>query len=386
MNDKELLKKKIAELKKNSGSHSPSVLTILEEIPQIKISVDACFLSNPYATDLFIKYLNNDLIKTGRIRDVLEFYPPQNQVIASNISKIIKIPKEKIFVGNGAIEIIQFIVQNFVKKKISVIIPTFSSYYEFVRQDTEVLFYKLHKKNNYELNLSDYKEYIIEKKPDSLVLINPNNPNGSYFSRKQLIDFLECTQFVENIILDESFIHFAYEDLNLKMINNNDLTDRFPNLIIVKSMSKDFGIAGLRAGYAIMNEKRVLSIIKNGFLWNVSGLADYFFRLYSKSEFLEAYSDVRKKYINDTKEFFVELSSIPNIKCLPSKANFVLVEILNGKSSFEFSTQLLVDHGVYVRNCEDKIGLEGQYIRVAARSKKENKKIIDAFKLISVNN
>ena len=147
-------------------------------------------------------------------------------------------------------------------------------------------------------------------------------------------------------------------------------------------MSKDFGIAGIRAGYGIMNEKKVAQLLNNGYLWNVSGLADYFFKVYGNEVFQKEYEIVRKKYIMNTMMFLSELDKIPNIISYPSKANFALIEIINGKSSFDVTMELLVDSNIYVRDCQDKIGLNGNFIRVASRTFEENLKIIDAFKKV----
>lgn len=134
---------KLRLLKIKSGTHSPSIDSIKENIPELSINIDACFLSNPYATDLFLKYLTRDLIRTEQLRDVLEFYPPQNRAVASYISKSIGVPSDNIFVGNGAIEAIQAILQNFVHESLCVITPTFSSYYEFANEDCKLYFYEL---------------------------------------------------------------------------------------------------------------------------------------------------------------------------------------------------------------------------------------------------
>jgi histidinol-phosphate/aromatic aminotransferase/cobyric acid decarboxylase-like protein len=374
------IKDRIRNLKDESGSHSPSIATMLDEIPELSIKTDACFLSNPYATDLFLEYLEKDLLKTNKIRDVLEYYPPQNRDISRYISKAIGAKKENIFVGNGAIEIIQAIIHQFVKKKIVIIIPTFSSYYEFVKPDVEVVYYKLLKEDNYELKVEDYLSFVKLHKPDCVVLINPNNPNGGYLAKESMEHLIQNLSEVDSLIIDESFIHFAYEDMELSQINSERLIQAHENLVIVKSMSKDFGIAGIRAGYAIMSEKRVNHLLKTGYLWNVSGLADYFFKVYSNSQFIEEYNVVRKKYIMNTLMFLSELNNVQGVKVYPSKANFALVEILDNRSSFDFSMDLLINHGVYVRDCSDKIGLEGEFIRIASRRFEENLRIIKAIK------
>jgi histidinol-phosphate/aromatic aminotransferase/cobyric acid decarboxylase-like protein len=120
------LSRKITELKYQAGSHSPSIFTYKQKLPEIDIKVDACFLSNPYATDLFVEYFNEEVVKTNKIRDILEFYPSQNAVIAELLSKFLNVNATNVFIGNGAVEIIQAVIHNFTKSKILINIPTLS--------------------------------------------------------------------------------------------------------------------------------------------------------------------------------------------------------------------------------------------------------------------
>lgn len=370
---------KYFELKKNSGSHSPSLSSIKEKIPELKINVDACFLSNPYATELFLEYFKKEMIDTNEIFSALEFYPSQNKLIANYVEKQLEIEAGHIFICNGAIEAIQAVIHRYSKGKIMVILPTFSSYYEYATKETEVVFYYLDKSNNFKLDIDKYISKVNEIKPNTIVLINPNNPDGGYIPYNNLIKLINELSWVENIIIDESFIHFAYEDDELKMKSIVSEIIGRENLIIIKSMSKDFGIAGLRCGYAAMSKKRVEDLLANGYLWNSNGIAEYFFQLYSRKDFLDRYELVRKKYINETKVFLDRLVLLENIKIYPSRSNFALIELLNGMVADEITAQLLCDHGVYVRNCNDKIGLDGEFIRVAARSNYENDIIYKAL-------
>jgi len=376
----QIIASKIRQLKEAAGSHSPSIFTIAEKLPELNIKVDACFLSNPYATDLFLNYLKKELIDTNKLRDVLEFYPSQNNVIAEVISKSINVNKENIFVGNGAIEIIQAIMHRFVEKKVIINIPTFSSYYEFAREDTEVVYYQLKKEDEYALIADEYIEFVKKENPDSIVIINPNNPNGGYLKYKDLRYILNNLKEIKNIIIDESFIHFAFEDSEYSLVSATELFKEFSNVIVIKSMSKDFGIAGIRAGYAVMDKYKVSNLLKNGYLWNSNGLAEYFFRLYQRKDFLEEYELVRKRYIKEAQEFFRELSKIKEIKVLPSMANFALIELLDGSTSADFVSKMLIKYGVYTRTGSDKIGLNGEYIRIAGRTKEENQIIINSMK------
>jgi len=358
-------------LKRLSGSHSPSIESLRETLPDLEIKIDACFLSNPYATDLFLKHMNTDLLEKGGLRDVLEFYPPQNNEVSMHISRAINVERERIFACNGAIEAITAVLQNFVEESICVIIPTFSSYYEFVKPNCKVYFYELGKESEFTLNVDSYLDFVRNNKIRNVVLINPNNPNGGYISSNEIIFLLDSLADLDCVILDESFIHFAYESADLDLVGLDRLSSMYPNLVLIKSMSKDFGIAGLRAGYAIMSPERVSSLLARSYLWNISGLTNYFFKVYSKEEFRKQYEVVRKKYILNTSYFADELNSINGIKLYPSKANFFLIEIYE-KTSYELTFQLLERFGIYVRDCSDKIGLNGEFIRVASRSFEEN--------------
>ena len=368
---------KLLALKEKSGSHSPSIQTI-QEYTNFDIKVDACFLSNPYATDLFMEYLDDEIIKKNKLRDLLEYYPPQNQRIAESVSNFENVQSSQVFVGNGAIEVIQATIHRFAGSCMAVPIPTFSSYYEFAEDICAVEFYNLRKENNFILDLDDYSKFLSEKNCSSAVLINPNNPNGAYLNQEEIEQFLRINKNLDLILLDESFKHFAYEDASLSSVEWSGIVQKYPNVIIVKSLSKDFGVAGLRCGYGIMSSSRVNSLLKNGFLWNVSGLGAYFLKLLSSKEFKLKYEIIRKKYIMNTLMFFNEINSISSIKLYPSKANFGLIEF-NSMTSWELFCNL-IQRGIYVRDCSDKIGLDGNFIRVASRSFEENLLIIEALK------
>ncbi|MFP4164102.1 MAG: pyridoxal phosphate-dependent aminotransferase [Chitinispirillaceae bacterium] len=349
-------------------------------LPELHITTDACFLSNPYATDLFLDHFRQELFQSDRIRRVLEFYPSQNSMIADYLSTVLNLGRDYIFIANGAIEAIQAVMHNFAGQKTLINIPSFSSYYEFCKSSTRVLYYQLEKKNDFVLVPREYTRYVKEKKPDSIVLINPNNPDGGYIRYEDLHHIISSLREVQSIIIDESFIHFAFEDEQCNVKSAVDLVREFPNLIVIKSMSKDFGVAGIRAGYAVMNKNRVSSLLKNGYLWNSNGISEFFFKLYSKPEFHRKYDLVRKKYISEVQSFFRGLSDIREIKTYPSKANFALIELLDGSRSSDFVAKMLTAHGIYTRTCSDKKGLAGEFVRIAARTKAENEMILDAVK------
>mgnify|MGYP001179700657 CR=1 FL=1 len=370
------IREKLLKLKQDAGNHSPSIETIKSEIPELLIETDFCFLSNPYASDLFFSHFKSEVLNSNKIRDFLSYYPSQNRFHAKNLSKAIGISDENIFVGNGAIEIIQMVLQNLVEKKIAIILPTFSSYYEFIQPDKEIIFYHLKEKDNFILNIDEYLNWIENNQPDTVVLINPNNPNGNYIKNSDILKILNSFKFVKNIIVDESFIHFSTLD-GVKISSIAKYHEKYSNLIIIKSLSKDFGISGIRAGYAIMKKELIDKFLKNGYLWNTNGIAEYFFQLYGQEDFLIEYEKVRILFNQEIKEFKDLLKSINWIKVYPSESNFFLIAVENAEEIYFY----LLENGLYVRLCDDKLGLQkNKYLRIAVRKKEENLQLIQKLK------
>jgi histidinol-phosphate/aromatic aminotransferase/cobyric acid decarboxylase-like protein len=382
LNSRELgVAEQIKQLKREAGSHSPSAWTLAKQIPELRLKVDACFLSNPYATQLFLVHFHREMIRQRKLRALLELYPSQNRVIAEKLNRVLDVEPDSIFVGNGAIEIIQSILHRFTREKVLINLPTFSAYYEFVRPDTKVVFHLLRKENEFKFNMRSYLDVVRRERPDTVVLINPNNPDGGYIPHADMIELLAALKSVPNVIVDESFIHFACEGDDFRIRSLTDQVQRYPNLMVVKSMSKDFGVAGIRAGYAVMAPERVQTLLSNGFLWNSSGIAEYFFDLYSRDDFQAQYERERVRYIRNSRRFFGALARIPGLHVYPTSANFALVELTGALSAEDLVCRLLIRRGIYTRTCDDKKGLEpGKFLRVAARSRPENRYIIRSIR------
>jgi len=191
---------------------------------------------------------------------------------------------------------------------------------------------------------------------------------------------------LRTIIVDESFIHFADRAVPGPGGSGNGLptlvglTEQFDNVTLIKSMSKDFGIAGIRAGYAIMKKSRVNRLLDHGYLWNSSGIAEYFFSLFTRPAFLSEYREVLDTYRGYIDGFTSMTSGVNFVRAYPTSANFQLMRVPEGVSADLVTTLLLVRHGIYVRACGDKIGLDGEFIRVAIRTEPENKLVFAALK------
>lgn len=366
--EEEVFYLKYKEMKMAAGSHAPSIYQLIKECPQIKINIDACFLCNPYAFDLFMQHFS----KTD-VEKYIKFYPPQNHEIARNISVFNNIPCERILVGNGAIEIIQSLFSNFVDKKIMITMPSFSAYYEIAEGKNTIIPYFLEKTNDFNVDTEDYISFIIENKPDVVVIINPNNPTGTLIKKEDLVKIHKALSIDQLLVIDESFIHFSSDDETLEKYSI-----AYQNIIVIRSLSKDFGIAGIRLGYAIMPEQIIQNLCKTGFLWNSNGLAYHFTELMIDADFINSYNLARSLYISSRDDFFIKLKKQKDILVYPSSANFFLIETIQDPA--KVFIKLLFQYGIYTRILNDKIGLEGSFVRIASKNQTENNKIVNALK------
>ena len=375
----EKVKTKYLSLKNKSGSHSPSALLIQKEIPEIDLSIDCCFLSNPYATEVFMKRLKSKISDEQWLYSQIESYPAQNAQIAEDVSKAIGVKSENIFIGNGATEVISAILNRFVKGKIVIMLPTFSPYYEYVNKNNTVIhYYPLKKeKDKFSVDVENLVSYCIANEINNIVIINPNNPDGSLIPKDEMKDYLEKFAFMDNIILDESFIEFAgTPESVIKHFYD------YKNLTIVRSMSKIFGIAGIRAGFCITKSEYVKELLNTGYLWNSNCFAIYFFGLLNDKEFMKEYEVAKERYNKVLEKYGEDLMTCnPKIRFFKSKANFFLGELIDeNKSVEELMLYLLCEHGIYIRQCADKKGLTNRFFRISCRNEEENEKIIEAFK------
>ena len=378
--DKSHLYAQLKDLKEQNGTHSLSINSIIELMPEIQCNIDACFLSNPYATDLFMSRMKEDLIVNGELKKYLELYPQQNKFVAKKISNYIKVPSKNILVGNGAIELIEKVVAQ-MKGKILMSLPTFSSYYEFNSNETEVV-YASKELTSCEIILNE----ISKTGCNNLILVNPNNPTGHYISKEEMLSTLNSLGHLDNIVIDESFIHFSSKSDPNELSISSDLQN-YPNVTLIKSMSKDFGIAGIRCGYAIMSENKVEKYLEKGFLWNSNGLSEYFIGLLEDKFFVEQYEQSRVKFLTEFESFYNELKKIPEIKVYPSKTNFFLFD-LKTKKSFDFFCWMLIEKGIYIRSMDDKLGKgisTDTFVRIAGKTEEENKYIIQSIKEFYLN-
>ena len=352
-------------LKAGSGTHSPSVAELERALPGV-VQLDACFLSNPYATDEVMRRLR--AIEPRRLERMVSHYPSQSGAIAAVLAESAGVPAEQLVVANGACEVIGALLSR-APGPLIVCLPTFSAYYELAAGP--VVPYRLDPARDFRLDFEELDALIARHAPDTVVVINPNNPDGGLVAHDQLVDFVVRTQGrVRQVIVDESF--GAFSTLR-KPQTLAPLVTELPHLVVVNSLSKSHGIAGLRLGYAVAAPLRARRL-RRASLWNLNAFAEWFCELLADDGYRRAHEGARRHYVRETRKLFASLSELPGATTHPSAANFALLEL--DRPAAEVATELLVQHGVYVRDCGDKWGLDGgRFLRVAGRRASENRRI-----------
>jgi histidinol-phosphate/aromatic aminotransferase/cobyric acid decarboxylase-like protein len=276
--------------------------------------------------------------------------------------------------ANGACEVIQALLVS-ASGPVLLNLPTFSAYYEFANSAVQVN--ELDPRRDFRVDLDQLEQLVHRHRPHTVVIINPNNPDGGLIPYTDLVAWLERVHDrVPQIIVDESFSHFTTEDAPPTLAG---LVEDMPHLVVVNSLSKNYGIAGLRLGYAVMSAPRARALRGNS-LWNLNAFAEWFTTLLGDPVFQQAYERARLRYFRDIRTFFADLTTLPGITVHPSAANFALLRL--NRPAEQVTGSLLARHGVYVRDCADKRGLTcgEQYVRVAARTRSENRCIVDSLR------
>ncbi len=333
--------------------------------------LDFCYLVNPY----FPPQKLMDEIKASFEKLIMQ-YPSGMAVNSLLAAKNFGVDQGNIVVGNGAAELIKSLMDN-IDGKIGVVRPTFEEYPNRYNKEDVVVFDS--SANDYRYTAKDLMDYFDDKDINNLLIINPDNPSGNYIPKKDLpglIDWAESKQI--RLIIDESFVDFVDEE-DSTIIADDIFTNR-KSLYIVKSISKSYGVPGLRLGIIVSANTEMISKIKKDVaIWNINSFAEFYMQIAEKYE-----KDYQAAlvYIRDERaRFKSELDKIDGLRVIPSQANYFMVELTGGMSAKALTRKLLVEHNIFIKNLSSKVK-EGQYIRIAVRNTEDNDVLIAALRQV----
>jgi threonine-phosphate decarboxylase len=352
-------------------SHSPS-LADLVGYDKAKDIIDFCFIANPYyPTPEMLEDLKENF------PNLIKSYPSSNPITSQkNLAAVLHVNPDNLIIGNGATELIVLINTTLIDR-FAVPVPTFGEYIEKLRDQRDAELYILRPEVNYRLHLPDYLAWVRGRGLKALLVINPGNPTGQLLSLDEMVDLLHRAKDMELVIVDESFIDFSGDPVPSLL----QVADQFSNLLLVRSMSKHCGVPGLRLGYAYSGNLFVLNRMRQFIpTWNVNTLAQYFLSLLPSTD--TEYHEARRRLIGDVRQLYNDLRAIPGIDVYPTGANFILIKIKGGMTAAKLQGLLLSEHGMYVRDCSNKIGMDDFHIRVASQGREKDTRLVEALHIL----
>lgn len=336
--------------------------------------LDYCYLVNPFFPN---DKLKNEIKANFNI--LLTEYPSGMEVNSLLMAKYFGLRHRYACAGNGAAELIKSLVEK-LKGNLGVVLPTFEEYLN--RLDPERIISFLPDNDNYTYNTEDLISFFENKEISTLLLINPDNPSGNYIAKDDVLLLAEWARKKGiRLVVDESFVDFSDGSVENSLLCNAIL-ERYPNLVIVKSISKSYGVPGLRLGVLASSDEQLISFIKKDVaIWNINSFAEFYMQIFNKYEL--DYQKACLEFIAERNRFFTELQSIKYLRVIPSQANFFLCEVISTYSSFELAKILLDRHNIIIKDCSSKNAFKSSnYIRLAVRSEADNNILINTLKAL----
>lgn len=335
--------------------------------------LDFCYLVNPY----FPPQQMIDEIKAS-FETLMREYPSGMRVNSLLAGKYFSIKQDYIVIGNGAAELIKTLIENHTSK-IGVIYPTFEEYPNRSTEDNIISYLPTNDDMKYDAN--DIIHFYSDCEIDTLLLVNPDNPSGNYIPYNDLLRLIEWTKSKQiKFIVDESFVDFVDVMGEFTLLNDNILENN-PHLIVVKSISKSYGVPGFRLGVlASGNSELIAKLKKEVAIWNINSFGEFYMQIYEK--YHKDYLHACELFREERKKFFKELQQIPYLHIIPSQANYFLCKLITDKfTSTELAVKLLAHNDILIKDCCSKSAFNnGNYIRLAIRNRKDNHKLVEALK------
>lgn len=336
--------------------------------------LDFCYLVNPYFPTMHMKdelRANFDIL--------LSEYPSGMYVNSLIAAKYFDIRQKYTVVGNGAAELIKSLMER-VEGRIGVVYPTFQEYPNR-KEQTEIIGFT---PDNADLTYTadDLIRFYADKQLSTLLLINPDNPSGNFIP---MVDVLRLATWCKErgifFVVDESFVDFS-EDFRNNSLLHNEILQAYPNLAVMKSISKSYGVPGLRLGILASSNEELINWMKHDVsIWNINSFAEFYMQIFGKYQ--KDYDRACQKFIAERERFMARLTDIPFLRVIPSQANYFLCQITEKYTSEELTRRLLMDFNILIKDCDNKDGLKNKnYVRIAVRDQKDNDTLVDALKTL----
>ena len=352
--------------------HAPSVAQVAGEAGWGGV-VDFCYLANKFfPTPEILEMLQEQL------PHVIKTYPSMQSRQVELVSKLAGVDERFVAVGNGGSELI-LILGRGLGKRYLMPAPSYMEYENvFLDFGKEVLYFPLEEERDFYIDVPRLIKTAKDAHADGLLIVNPNTPTGQRTNLDDLLKILEALKHLELIIVDESFIEFTDTDRS-RFPSVIPYLDKYANLIVLKSIGKDYGAPGLRCGFAASgNSQRVAMMRRQLPIWNISPLTEFYIELFLRCR--DEYERARVRCIHATQQLGRDLAAIDGIKVFPTYSDFSLFKLTNELTSSFLRDELLARHHLYVRDCKRKMGLTDKFIRVGTHTEENNARLVAAIR------
>ena len=336
--------------------------------------LDFCYLVNPFfPNERFMDEMR------ANFDTLIREYPSGMAVNSLLAGKYFGLDAQNVVVGNGTSELIKSLMEHVdcLQGKVGMIYPTFEEYPHRMDESLVVPFPGMGKDFDYQADA--LMEYYDDKDICALLLVNPDNPSGHFICRAELLRMADWAEKKNiRLVIDESFVDFADSEEKTSLLEQT-VIDSHPALIVLKSISKSFGVAGLRLGIVASADKAMIAYMKKDVaIWNINSFAEYYLQIIEKyqddyEEALVRFKDVRRRYVRGLKK-------IKNLKVYTSQANYILCKVLDGPSSRRLADILLNRYNILIKDLSTKTGFDGgSFIRLAVKTDEENDAMVRAL-------
>ena len=336
--------------------------------------LDFCYLVNPYFPS---ERLMNEM--RANFNTLLTQYPSGMAINTLVASKCWGVKEEYLIPGNGAAELIKLYIEG-LQGKLGIIRPTFEEYPN--RFDKSRLETFVPQNDEYRYGADDLMTYFEAHPVDTLLVINPDNPSGNFIRKNDLLRLIDwCGRKDMDIVVDESFVDFS-EEWETSTLLNNGLLEKNPHLIVMKSISKSYGVPGLRLGILASGNTALIANLKaQTSIWNLNSFAEYFMQIFNKYE--KDYKTACRQFVEERRRFEKDLRTVEFLRVMPSEANYFLCEILPPYNATEIVIRMLKEHNILTRDCSVKGGFDGKsYMRIAVRGREDNERLVRGMKAL----
>lgn len=312
-----------------------------------------------------------------RFDQIMLNYPANQRLFIGHIAHFLGVDSNHLVIGNGVSEFIKALPRVIPGRVINVE-PSFNEYAACFNE-ANVIPFRLTEENNFNLDVNALLEVVHQEKPKAVIIITPNNPTGRLVSKEEIVKFYRGTETLGTLlIVDESFLDFSDQRDTSSFLGN---LKEYPRIVVFRSMSKTFGIGGLRLGYGATANFEFLNALRNEMpIWNINGFAEEF--LLNLPQYRNEYVQSCKKIRCDTDALVEGLRMLDELFVYDTDSNFIMCKIKNRNfTSNQISRRLLDKHNIYIKECSGKDMKDATYFfRLSCRTSEENQRLIAAMR------